>query len=242
MSARGAAAGRSWRGSACRSARSDRAVRLPGHRFGRPRVCAVALHVTTALLAVNGSAAAQGSDGAAVAGAALGAYSGFVLGGAAALIPCNQTVSGLGCVRAGALVGTGAGLASGIALGLADSAQIEDAYARAGIGLAAGSLALVALEPFLDRWSWADVAAGGVIGSSIAAAGQGAWIGLAVGSGVGVALWQIVPGAGLPDAVGIGLLGMAFGGIVSWVAEAVDGDDEGSSPGTPIVSIRLPAP
>jgi hypothetical protein len=226
--------------SACRS---DSAVRLPRLHRGRPSARALALWVTTAvLLAVPAPAAAQGSDGAAVAGAALGAYSGFVLGGAAALIPCNQTYSGLGCVRAGALIGTGAGLASGIALGLADSDDIEDAYARAGIGLAAGSLALLALKPFLDRWSWPDVAAGAVIGSSIAAAGKGAWIGLAVGSGVGVAVWQLVPGAALPDAVGIGLLGMAFGGIASWVADAVDAEGDGSSPGTPVFSIRLAAP
>jgi len=183
-----------------------------------------------------------GSGGSAAAGAALGAYSGFVLGGAAAWIPCNQTLSGIRCVRTGAGIGAGLGLASGLALGLADSGAVGDAYVRAGIGFAGGSLVFAALGPFLDRWSWKDVVAGGVLGSSIAAGGPGTWIGLALGSGVGVGLWQLVPGVELPDAVGVGLLGMAFGGITSWIVQAVQAGEDGSPAGPAVLSIHLAAP
>ena len=197
-----------------------------------------------ALLAITAPLTAQepaGSGGSAVAGAALGAYSGFVLGGAAVLIPCNQMIAGVRCVRTGATIGAGVGLAAGIALGSSDTGGIEDAYRRAGIGLAAGSLVVAALGPFVDRWSWKDVIAGGVVGSSIAAGSPGTWLGLVIGAGAGVGLWQLVPGVDLPDAVSVGLLGMAFGGITSWVVRAVEADSRSS--GSPaVLSIRLTVP
>jgi hypothetical protein len=201
--------------------------------------------ILAALLAIAVPLAAQeptGSGGSAAAGAALGAYSGFVLGGAAAWIPCNQTISGIGCLRTGAGIGAGLGLASGIALGLADSDAIGEAYGRAGIGLVGGSLVVAALGPFLDRWSWKDVVAGGVIGSSIAAGSPGAWIGLVLGTGVGVGLWQLIPGVELPDAVSAGLLGMAFGGITSWIVSAVEADADGSPASPAVLSIHLAVP
>ncbi len=225
-------------------------IRFPGRNAIIER--GVCVRSTTSLLLVAmlmaarvGSLPAQateGSDGAAVAGAALGLYSGAALGGMAAMIPCNQTISGIRCVRFGAGFGGGVGLAAGLTLGLRDADGVWDAYRRAGIGLAAGSLAVIGLKPFVDKWSWGDVAAGGVIGSSIAAGGSGAWIGLAAGAGAGALLWWLAPPVDLPDAVAVGLLGMAAGAYVSWIARAIEADDEGAPADLLGLSFRVGAP
>ncbi len=174
-----------------------------------------------------------GSTGAAAAGAALGLYTGATLGGMASLIPCNQTYAGVRCVRLGAALGAGLGLISGIALGNADEDRVRSAYRRGGIGLVAGSAAVLALKPFVDRWSWGDVAAGAVIGSALGAGGTGAWVGLVLGMGVGVGAWKLFPSVELPDAIGIGLVGMAAGAFTSWIVQAVDaGSDGGGASGT----------
>lgn len=168
---------------------------------------------------------ADGSDGAAVAGAALGIYAGAALGGLSSIIPCNQTYAGISCVRTMTVLGGGIGLVAGATLGREDADAVWDAYGRAGIGLAAGSVAVLALKPFVNKWSWGDVAAGGVIGSSIAAGGSGAWIGLVAGAGVGVALWQLIPSVEMPDAIGLGLVGMAAGAFASWIVRAANAGD-----------------
>lgn len=132
-------------------------------------------------------------------------------------------------MRTVAVLGAGIGLASGVTLGREDSDAIWDAYRRAGVGFLAGSAVVLALKPFVDRWSWADVAAGKVIGSSIGAGGSGAWIGLVLGMGVGAGLWQLVPSVEMPDAIGFGLIGMAVGGFTSWIIRAVDAGDSPAS-------------
>jgi len=171
----------------------------------------------------------SGSSEAAVAGAAVGLYAGAALGGLAALVPCNQTMAGISCVRTVAVLGAGIGLTSGLTLGREDSDAVWEAYRRAGFGFLAGSVVVLALKPFVDKWSWADVAAGGVIGSSIAAGGSGTWIGLVVGTGVGVGLWQLVPSMEMPDAIGVGLIGMAVGSFTSWIIRAINAGDSPAS-------------
>ncbi|MCL7971793.1 MAG: hypothetical protein M8866_06850 [marine benthic group bacterium] len=190
------------------------------------------------------SASAQSTEGsgeAAVAGAALGLYSGTALGTLSSIIPCNQTLAGIRCVRTVATLGAGIGTMSGLALGLDDADAVWRAYGRAGIGLAAGSVFVLALKPFVDKWSWGDVGAGAVVGSSIAAGGSGAWVGLLVGTGVGMALWQAVPSFDLPNAVGLGLIGMAVGGFTSWVVRAVESGGEPDSD-LPVLQFDLGVP
>ncbi len=175
------------------------------------------------------SAVAQSTEGsgeATAAGLALGLYSGAALGTLSAIIPCNQTLAGIECVRTVATLGAGIGAMSGLSLGLQDSEAVWKAYERAGIGFAAGSIVVLALKPFVDKWSWGDVAAGGVIGSSVAAGGRGAGIGLLAGGAVGVALWQLSPDYDLPNAIGLGLIGMALGGFTAWVVNAVEAGDQ----------------
>ncbi len=184
---------------------------------------------------------AEGSGEAAAAGAALGLYSGAALGTLSSIIPCNQTLAGINCVRTVATLGAGIGTMSGLALGLDDADAVWSAYGRAGIGLAAGAVFVLALKPFVDKWSWGDVGAGAVIGSSIAAGGSGAWIGLVVGTGVGVALWQAIPAYDLPNAVGLGLIGMAVGGFTSWIVRAVESGGEPASD-LPVLQFNLGVP
>jgi len=184
----------------------------------------------------------NGSDGAKVAGAALGLYSGATLGGMASLIPCNQTMAGVTCVRTVAALGAGIGLVSGLTLGGEDAEAVWNAYRRAGVGLVAGSVAVLALKPFVDRWSWGDVAAGAVIGSSIAAGGSGAWIGLVLGTGVGVGLWQLIPTMRMPDAIGVGLIGMAVGGFTSWIVKAVNAGGDSSTADLPVLQFNVGVP
>ena len=185
---------------------------------------------------------AGGTEGAAVAGAALGLYSGATLGGLASLIPCNKTLAGVRCVRGVTALGGGIGLASGIALGSEDQDAVWDAYRRAGFGLVAGSVAVLALKPFVDRWSWADVGAGAVIGSSIAAGGSGAWIGLVLGMGVGVGLWQVIPSFDLPEAISVGLAGMAIGGFTSWIIRAANAGSDTAAADLPVLTFNLGVP
>ena len=184
----------------------------------------------------------EGSDGAAFAGAALGVYTGAALGGLSSIIPCNQTMAGISCVRAAATVGAGIGLASGLALGLEDADAVWDAYDRVGIGLLAGSAVVLALKPFVNRWSWGDVGAGAVIGSAIAAGGSGAWIGLVAGTGVGVGLWQLLPSVEMPDAIGLGLIGMAVGGFTSWIMTAVEAGGDAPPSDLPVLQFNLGVP
>jgi hypothetical protein len=184
----------------------------------------------------------SGSNGAAVAGAALGLYAGAALGGLSAIIPCNQTMAGISCVRAVATIGAGIGLASGLTLGGQDTEAVWNAYERAGVGLVAGSVAVLALKPFVDRWSWGDVGAGAVIGSSIGAGGSGAWIGLVIGTGVGVGLWKLIPGVELPDAIGLGLIGMAAGSFGSWIIHAVNAGDDTAPSDLPLVRFDVGVP
>jgi hypothetical protein len=223
-------------------------VDLPvnGFRAHRLRVALVLAWLIPNL--VGGSpelAHAQGTEGsgaATVAGAALGVYTGAALGGLSSIIPCNQTMAGISCVRAVAAVGAGIGLASGLTLGLEDADAVWDAYGRAGIGLVAGSAVVLALKPFVNRWSWGDVGAGAVIGSSIATGGSGAWIGLVIGTGVGVALWQLIPSLEMPDAIGLGLIGMAVGGFTSWIVKAVEAGGDAAAADLPLLQFNLGVP
>ena len=183
-----------------------------------------------------------GSDGATLAGAALGIYAGAALGGLSSIIPCNQTMAGIRCVRAVTALGGGIGLAVGATLGREDEDAVWDAYRRSGFGFAAGAVVVLALEPFVDKWSWADVAAGGVIGSAIAAGGSGAWIGLVAGTGIGVGLWQLVPSVEMPDAIALGLAGMAVGGFTSWIVKAIDAGDDAAASDLPVLQFDVAVP
>ena len=62
----------------------------------------------------------------------------------------------------------------------------------------------------------------GFVGGAWGASWLGATGGLAAGSAVGAILWQAIPSFDLPNAVGVGLMGMALGSVGQWIARAVD--------------------
>ncbi len=179
----------------------------------------------------------EGSTWAAVGGAALGAYSGTVLGAVGSLMPCTRTYEGPACVRPAAIGGGIIGGLSGATLGAVDASLVGNAFVAGVIGASVGGAALLAVQPFLERWSWGDVAAGAVIGGAVAASGPGAAIGFGAGAIVGVATWQLFPGVKLPDAVAVTLFGLAAGGIGGWVWRAIDAKENqhGSSDAQPAV-------
>lgn len=163
----------------------------------------------------------EGSTGASIAGAALGGFSGVMLGTLGSIIPCSQTYAGAACVRVAAIAGGGIGLAGGIYLGAGSTEAIERAARGAGIGLLFGSAAGVGMKLFLPRFGWADVAATGLIGASIGASAGGAALGLAAGSVIGFGMFALDKSFGVPNAASIGLMGAAVGGIGSWFLRAV---------------------
>lgn len=164
----------------------------------------------------------EGSDWARVGGAALGAYSGSVLGVLGGLVPCNQTYAGHRCVRVTAIGGGAVGLAGGFYLGDADADRLADAAVAAGIGLGAGALVgLVAMAP-AQGFGWSDVAALGLVGGAVGASGPGSAIGFGAGALTGFVLWKAVPSFEFADAVGLSLVGLAAGGLAGWVVRAAD--------------------
>jgi hypothetical protein len=179
----------------------------------------------------------DGSTWAAVGGAALGAYSGTVLGALGSLIPCTRTYEGPACVRPAAIGGGIIGGLGGATIGAVDASLIENSVVAGVIGASVGGAALLAVQPFLERWSWGDVGAGAVIGGAVAASGPGAAIGFGAGAIVGVATWQLIPSVKLPDAVAVTLFGLAAGGIGGWVWRAIDAKENqaGSAGAQPAV-------
>ena len=165
---------------------------------------------------------AGGSTGAALGGAALGLYSGAVLGTLGSLIPCSQTYAGAKCVRIVTVAASAIGMAGGIALGAADADRLADHAVGAGLGALFGFGAGLALKPFIPRYTWQDVAAFALAGGGVGASAKGALIGVGAGTAIGIALWQLIPSVELPNALAAALAGMAIGGLSGWIYEGVD--------------------
>ena len=70
----------------------------------------------------------DGSTWAAVGGAALGAYSGTVLGALGSLIPCTRTYEGPACVRPAAIGGGIIGGLGGATIGAIDASLIGNSW------------------------------------------------------------------------------------------------------------------
>lgn len=217
-----------------RSARRSGCIRLTPLLIAVVLVPAAATAQETA-----GGESTEGSTGAAIGGAVLGAYSGTVLATMGSLIPCTRTYEGPACVRPAAIAGGLIAGISGASLGAADAGRVEDYFVAGVIGAGVGGAALLALQPFLERWSWADVGAGALVGGAIAASGTGAAIGFGAGAVIGVATWQLVPAMKLPDAAAVTLFGLAAGGIGGWVLRALDAHDSGNGSEPAVLSFTI---
>lgn len=180
-----------------------------------------AASITIALI-IPGTARAQssGSTPAAVAGAALGSYSGAMLALTGSLIPCGQTYVGPTCSGIAMAFGAAAGLAAGIPLGSRDSDRIQDRFEGAVIGAAVGALGGYALKGIVRQYGWLDVVSGAALGMAVGASGRGAGLGFLAGAAAGGVLLAVVPSVRIADAVGVGVAGLAIGGIMDWVVDA----------------------
>ncbi len=164
----------------------------------------------------------DGSARAAAAGAALGLYSGSMLGVLGSLIPCSQTYAGARCVRIATVTAGTVGLVSGALLGAADAERVGEHAKTAGYGALIGTAAGLAMKPLIQRFGWQDVATVTALGGAIGTSPKGAGIGLAAGSLIGVILWQLIPEFELPDAFATAFAGLAIGGIGALAIEALD--------------------
>lgn len=159
-----------------------------------------------------------------VAGAALGAASGGIVGSLGSLVPCNDTYAGPRCVRWVAMGAAVLGGVAGALLGGSEPPALGGAAIGGAVGLGVGTLVGAGLSPFIERWAPEDVLALGLIGGAIGTAPIGAGIGFGGGALVGVTLWRTLPGFGAANAAALALGGLAAGVLSEWVVHAASAD------------------
>lgn len=218
---------------------------LSEERSGSRFRAALFLSLLPLLVAASPSLRAQtsteGSTGAVVGTALLGAYSGTTLGLTGALVPCSTTVHGLTCSRIAAGAGAVVGAVSGAAIGNVDRDFAMDHVRGAAVGAVIGLGTGLVLKELVRQYGWLDAGAGALLGGAIGAAPKGAGIGAASGAVAGIALWALVPAFEPGDVVGLTLMGMAVGGLTQWIIDAARaGDPQGQ--GIPVTFFSLPVP
>ena len=187
--------------------------------------------------------AQEGSTAARLGGAALGLYSGSLLGLSGSTLACSQAAGPRTCARI-ALAGGGAvgGIAGGL-LGDADSDDVGEAYRAAGYGALAGAAVGVLVKELVYYYDWVDVLAFMALGAAIGPVAPGAGLGLAAGAAVGFGIRLVVPSFELTDVAALGGIGLALGGLAAWALEAAeergDSDDTGSSLTFDLLTIRF---
>jgi len=163
-----------------------------------------------------------------LAGAALGAYSGGVLGTVGGVMPCGYALNPSNCSVTWTLVGAGIAGVSGGHIGSVTQERLGDLATSAAIGFGIGSAVGVVLAPFINYYTWRDALAIGMIGGAVGASPKGAAIGVAAGLAGGVLLWWAIPSATSQDALQTALLGLAVGGISGWMADALQAGGSGT--------------
>lgn len=104
-------------------------MRFSRAAFSITTICLLALSIgSTGLRGQETTESTNGSTWAAVGGAALGAYSGTVLGAVGSLIPCTRTYEGPACVRPAAIGGGLIGGLSGATLGAVDASLVGNSF------------------------------------------------------------------------------------------------------------------
>ena len=170
-----------------------------------------------------------------LAGAALGAYSGGVLGTVGGVLPCGYALNPSNCSLTWTLVGAGIAGVSGGYIGSVSREQVGNLATSAAIGFGVGTAVGVVLTPLVHHYTWRDALAIGMIGGAVGASPKGAAIGLVAGLAGGVLLWRAIPTATSQDALQTALLGLAVGGIFGWMAEAL----QVSGGGTVVLPINV---
>jgi len=110
---------------------------------------------------------------------------------------------------------------SGAIIGATDTDQARAHARNAGIGALAGGVTGFLLKDLVRHYGWLDAGAGVMLGAAFGAAPVGAGLGFVSGAVVGTVLWQLIPSVEVADAVGMGLGGLALGGLGGWIVSAV---------------------
>lgn len=198
-----------------------------------------AVGVALVLLAGVPELSAQGKDGstgAALGGAVLGAYSGTVLGLLGAFGPCNRTLAGTRCPRVAVAIGGTLGLAAGARMGSEDTDAFYGRLRGAGYGALIGGVVGYGLSRGVRQYGWPDVGMFLAVGAGIGASPAGAGLGFGAGAIVGTLSWMIFPEIKLGDAAAISLVGLAVGGLAGWV---VGTDTSGERKGTLLIPLQV---
>ncbi len=185
----------------------------------------------SAFTAVNASGqAVEGTPGGAIAGGVLGAYSGGMLALVGSLIPCGQTMAGPTCSAWVVGIGGVVGATAGATVGAADDERFVRRVEAGMIGAAAGAVVGYALKGVVRQYGWLDVVSGAAIGLAVGSSAKGAAIGLGAGALAGGVLLATVPRVRVTDAVAVSAAGLALGGILGWVNDAVRANEASFTP------------
>lgn len=195
---------------------------------------ALALGVPTKVSAQSGDP----GDASVLAGASLGLYSGGALAIAGSLFPCNRTLLGPKCVAVSAMVGAGAGLVAGRAIGSESTDAVRDRGRGALYGMLIGGAVGAVLQQAVRQYGWTDAVTVALFGGAVGAAPRGTLIGTGAGVALGGLLWAGHHQDGLANLLLMTLAGAAVGGLYDWVDGALDADGDGG----PAVSTSFSVP
>jgi hypothetical protein len=124
-------------------------------------------------------------------------------------------------------------------VGASDVDVVIDRAKSGLVGFSVGVAVAFAGRPFFQRVGLQDVFAVGLVGGAIGTQPRSALLGAAVGTGIGLGLWQTLPGFEAPDAVAALLAGTMIGVLVGWVGDAAD-TRSASGAVVPLFTLRLP--
>lgn len=175
------------------------------------------------------TSAQEGGTAAAWGGGAFGAVTGSTLGLVGGVAPCSLTIHGTTCARVAAALGGVVGAASGAVLAYHDPGALEDRFIGAGIGAALGAALGLGARAAVPQIDARDVATVAVAAGALGSAPVGAAMGLGGGLVLGSVLWLALPNGRLPDALALGVVGMALGALAEWAYAAVDARGEASA-------------
>lgn len=181
----------------------------------------------------------EGNSWTTVEGAALGLYSGGVLGLVGTMMPCNRTIQGERCTASGVGAGAAMGMVMGGLIGAQNTNALDLRLESAGIGVLAGAGVGVGLRRAVRQYGWGDVGAAALVGGAFGAAPRGSLIGLGAGTVTGAVAWWLVPDSGIADFVMLSLVGAAVGGIVDWIRGAASAKRDRPPPSFTVLSIRV---
>lgn len=213
-----------------------------GRRTRLPGLLAAYALAACAFVALPDGLQAQTFEGdtwTTVEGAALGLYSGGMIGLVGTMMLCNRTIQGERCVASGVGTGAAMGMVMGGLIGAQNTVALDARLEDAGIGALAGAVVGIGLRQAVRQYGWPDVGAAALVGGAFGAAPRGSLIGLGAGTVTGAVAWWLVPDSGIADFVMLSLMGAAVGGMVDWAEGAASAKRDRPPPDFTLLSIRV---